>query len=180
MSREVCFITVDGMVATCVNEDDGDCHNCNHNPDQHFDWLEKENAKGTKITDMHTRNVDENMKIFIEKLEHAYYHGNSLTLVMPDGQLKIDWSAIPDIRLLMTESKQSEVSHVARTHAHSKRRVPFEYQSLTEEEYSQMMRGRREAKDRNREARYERDERSFFGFEDVHMHNELRYRRKRG
>lgn len=179
MSREVCFIDDDGMVATCVNEVEGDCHRCNHNPEDHFDWLAKENAKGTKMTSIRNLKTErEKMDAFIGTLEEAYLRGHSVAIVLPDCKLTIDWSAIPDVHLLMVgENKKSEVSHVALAYARAKRRVPFEYQSLTEEEYFQMLRGWREAKQRNREARYERNERSFFGFEDVHMHNSSRYKR---
>jgi hypothetical protein len=55
--------------------------------------------------------------------------------------------------------------------------IPFEYELLTDDEYWEMRHGWREAKHRNREARYVRGEKSFYGYEDVHMHNLRRYRR---
>ena len=186
MARTVCFISCDGMVATCVNEVDGDCHHCNHNPEQHFDWMKTIRSADTKMTDIHNLPEHEKMGVFIGELEAAYIRGYSVTIVMPDGKLTIDWSVIPEIHRMMTEEKQKEVSHVALAHARlaleysrSKRRVPFEYQSLTEEEYFQMRRGWQESKQRNREVRYERNERSFFGYEAELLNrvNERRYRR---
>lgn len=32
MSRAVCFIDAEGLVATCINEDVLDCQFCEHNP----------------------------------------------------------------------------------------------------------------------------------------------------
>ena len=48
MSRVVCFIDDEGMVGTCINEDEGNCDCCKHNDEVHKKFVENEIKKELK------------------------------------------------------------------------------------------------------------------------------------